>query len=192
MKIKTNQQGQTLKGILVLFACIAIIGVASINVYFRLMERAKVVNLINQTAMIINSTYALYKGHPPYDGLNNSIAVLQKLVPADMIDGKEKIKHAFKGEVILRALNSQQGFTLIYRNLPTTACRMLAETNWGNEDSGLKYLFASPTKHKIPKNFPKKLLDNEYHISQLPLSHEEAVSACKCKRNDCSITFIYQ
>jgi len=192
MKKIFDQQGLTLKEILILFACIAIVGIVSINVYVRLMERAKTINLINQTASIINNTYAFYKGHPPYEDLRNATAIERGLIPDEMIHGKTTIKHPFKGSVIIRSINKNLGFTLVYRNLPAAACRVIATTYWGGSDSGLKYMFVNNEERPIPKRFPKKLADNEYDTSQIPLPKEDAALACKCKRNNCSVTFIYQ
>ena len=188
----TDQQGLTLKEILILFACIAIVGIVSINVYVRLMERAKTINLINQTATIINNTFAFYKGHPPYKDLNNATAIELELIPAEMIHGKNKIQHPFKGSVIIRSLYENQGFTLVYRDLPSTVCRVIATTYWGGSDSGLKYMFVDNQKRSIPKRFPQKLAENQYDTSQIPLPKEDAAVVCKCKRNNCSVTFIYQ
>ena len=192
MKRDSDQKGLTLKEILVLFACIAIIGIVSINVYARLMERAKIINLINQTATIINNTFAFYKGHPPYEDLKNSTAIERDLIPAEMVYGKKTIRHPFKGNVLIRSLHKDQGFTLVYRNLPPAACRAIATTFWGGRESGLKYMFVTQEERSVPKRFPKKLLDNEYDTSQIPLSNEDAATACKCKHNNCSVTFIYQ
>ncbi len=192
MKRDGDQLGLTLKEMLILFACIAIIGIVSINVYVRLMEKAKAINLINQTATIINNVFAFYKGHPPYEDLKNATAIERNLIPDEMIFGKKTIRHPFKGSVIVHSIHKNQGFTLIYRNLPAAACKVIVSTSWGGSDSGLKYIFVDQQSRPVPQRFPKKLKDNEYDTSQLPLPNDDAAQACKCKKNSCSITFIFQ
>ena len=185
-------RGLSFKSLLVLTACIAIVGSVSFCIYNKLLERAKTINTLNQIATVVNNTYSLYNWNGPYSGLGKISAIMAKILPKEMIVSPLVLRNPFSGNVDLSSVNEGEGFAIMYSGLPSTACVAIATTHWGTSgSSGLRYMMISQNGYLMPKFFPARLNEGEYSSSQLPLDREEAEKHCVCHSSNCSVLFFF-
>lgn len=134
-----------------------------------------------QIVLLIDNIRNFYQNKPSAWGLNTFSAIQNKIVPMDMLNGRQ-IKNALGKDVLLGAdmlgntvMPGSKTFAVVYKNLNKEECEILAQWNFPE-----KILLSLDSIHIVNEKTYDFSWGNE---QSLPISHIVAQNACQ-KNND--------
>lgn len=189
-----HQGGRSMVEILGVLAVIGVLSIGGIAAYSKAMEKVNTNQLIVDISTTTRRIKNLYADEKNYETLDKLVFSQHLVEGAHQIDGmNKKLLHVFNGEVVVKSISYDQGFVIVYNGLESTACTMLASTDWGGSSTGLRFLVVSPTGIIPPRGFPSNLDYGEFKVDDLPLSPAEAAKFCHCDAfYKCGIAWFYK
>lgn len=111
--------------VLVVIALIVVVGITAGQ---SLMSQGRVGNTTQDIAEIAANVEGAYANQATFAGLSNSLAISQKLVPANMVQGGTSIVDPFGGAVTLQPDGTvPNGFDIQVGGLGNASCAAVAE-----------------------------------------------------------------
>lgn len=160
------------KNIIIALGCIIIF----LGMFFAFRPNQTYIQAENQLNALMNNIRQFYRNKPNAWGLNSYSAIQNKIVPQEMINGRQ-IQNALKKEVLLGAnefgntiMPGNNKIAIVYKNLDKNECVAL---------SGAKF----SENMKLSINMIK-IINEKQHIYtwggdyQLPISKENALKSC--------------
>lgn len=160
---------------------LSVVLLIGIGAYFIFRPMPKTILAGEQVVLLINNIRSFYQNKPNAWGLNTYSAIQNKIVPTNMINGRQ-IKNCLNKDVLLGAdaigntvMPGSKTFSIVYKNLDYDECVALSRF---------------PFSEKVMISFDAVDVINEdtYSFSwgeekALPISEKDAQSSCK-QNND--------
>jgi major structural subunit of bundle-forming pilus len=135
MVAKRRRRGFSLLELAMVLALGVLIAVGVMMFYTQANTSRNTQNAIIEVGAIQQAVRSLYGGQSTYTGLNNTILVNTKALPARMVSGTNGLRNAFSGAITVEPANSgggtSSGFSVKFEAVPQDACTKLAAQDLG-------------------------------------------------------------
>ncbi len=160
------------KSIIIASCCLVIL----LSIFFAFRPNQTYIQAENQLNALMDNIRQFYRNKPNAWGLNSYSAIQNKIVPQDMINGRQ-IQNALKKEVLLGAnefgntiMPGNNKIAIVYKNLDKNECVAL---------SGAKF----SENMKLSVNMIKIINEKQYIYTwggnyKLPISKNDASESC--------------
>jgi Tfp pilus assembly protein PilE len=193
MSYYNNQSGRSMVEILGVLAIIGVLSIGGIAGYSKAMEKFNLHKLVTDVHLIIQKKNTLYDRQKDYGELDNTKAIDFGIVPEHMIVDRITLRSAVGGDVIIKSVDKNKTFVMVFNGLDKQACTTLASIDWGADSAGLAYFVISPTGINTPRGSPGNLDTGEYAAKDLPISMGEVAAMCNCNvQFKCGIAWFYK
>ncbi|MDO4183627.1 MAG: type 4 pilus major pilin [Rhodospirillales bacterium] len=193
MKDKNSQSGYTLLEAIMFIALISMVAVAIVNVSSKMLDRYRISRLVSQAVEIAQNFAHRCAAAEDYSkcavGGKAKMLCTEKLLPGDIKCKNNTFKHKYGGNVTFgsvsgHGLDSKNTFSIVFYDVPQTACIELITYSWDN----LSYVQLAMLMVNSKGWYMWKFSNNSSNL--LPISVKKATELCYSRTsNQVFLTF---